>query len=465
MMLGQILLLWCFFSNASGLGSEFEALRAKSKIPKDQFGLVVLNERGEELFSYNAEARFIPASISKLATASAVLSALPPGTKIKTQVFGTGDQDGETLKGDLYLKGHGDPSFVAENMWYLVNAFTRTGIRKIRGDLYLDDSLFDDIRFDPSRQDQRVDRAYDAPVGALSFNWNSVNVFVRPGKKGEKAKVFLDPLCDYLNLENRTKTVDGEGHTLRAERISSAGEAGRETIRVEGTLGTSGSEHVIYKNIARPEWWTGHQFRCFLTQRGIQIEGKIRKGQTPKNSVFLAEYEGKPIELVLADMNKFSNNYVAEMLTKALSIHERPGVPGSLEIGNEHIRKHLQSLGLKSFRFVNPSGLSRENLFTSREFGKILWHLKSEFKTYPELMTSLPIGGVDGTLKRRYKNLGFERQVRAKTGLLTGVVSLAGYFSAGPGKEYSFVFMFNGSKNEAEVREFIDQVLVWLSKK
>jgi len=154
----------------------------------------------------------IPASLTKIVTGATVLNDFPLNKKFETTLLGKRSSNPQALEGDLCLKGGGDPSFVSEKMWYLVNEFKRTNITKVLGDLIVDASKFDDEFLNSGRESVRVDRAFDAPISAASFNWNSVNIFIRPSdKSGEPAKVFLDPENGYLELENKTKTVSKSG--------------------------------------------------------------------------------------------------------------------------------------------------------------------------------------------------------------------------------------------------------------
>jgi D-alanyl-D-alanine carboxypeptidase/D-alanyl-D-alanine-endopeptidase (penicillin-binding protein 4) len=182
--------------------TELQKIIKRSGIPESDLGIYITSGEGEHqeiVYDLNSKKKMIPASISKVATSSAVLEYFPPGYKFKTQLVSSGTIQDKVLKGDLYLKGGGDPSFVSENMWFLVNNFKRNEIQKIEGDVVVDDSLFDPKRYDSSRQPERVDRAYDAPVGAMSFNWNSINIFVRPAEKaGEPATVFLKMITSVL---------------------------------------------------------------------------------------------------------------------------------------------------------------------------------------------------------------------------------------------------------------------------
>lgn len=204
-----------------------ESLRAKMKplvqssgLSESQMSLYVglaSNENPQEILNVQGKKKIIPASVTKLVTAGAVIHHFPPGFKFKTTLLSNAKVENGVLKGDLYLKGGGDPSFVSETMWYLVNVFTRQQIQSVEGKIIVDDSLFDRQRFDSSRQKERVDRAYDAPTGAMSFNWNSINIFIRPGQKsGEEAKVFADPESDYIRLKTMLKPpAKEEKHRLR----------------------------------------------------------------------------------------------------------------------------------------------------------------------------------------------------------------------------------------------------------
>lgn len=442
-----------------------QRLAKKFNIKESELGLQASVGEGAEmrtLIDVNAQKSMIPASITKVVTASAVLAHFPPGHKFMTQILADSAQiKGSTIKGDIYLKGGGDPSFVSENMWYLVNAFLRNNITKVEGDIIVDDSLFDKMRFDLSRQKERVDRAYDAPVGAMSFNWNSANIFVRPGDKGEAAQVVIDPANDYIRLVNRAKTTSGSVNKLMADRDEDKKFPG-DVIQVGGTIGENIAEVAIFKNITQPDLWSGYNLKSFFAQRGVTVSGGVKNGNAPEKAKVLAQSESKPIEAILADMNKFSNNYVAEMLTK--NIGATQAKPGTLAEGMKLINQHIKDLNIPEaqMQLESPSGLNRDNKMSSYAMWKVLQHLRNDFQVQPEFLTSLPIAGIDGTLKKRMKSSPAERWVRAKTGYLNNVVSLAGYAGLRDGNVVTFSFIYNGSTDETKVRAFFDQVLISL---
>lgn len=391
----------------------------------------------------------IPASVTKLLTSYAVLSRFPLGSKFLTQVFTDGS--------NIYLKGGGDPSFVSENMWFLVNELTRRNLKTISGDIIVDDTLFDKVRFDESREDKRVDRAYDSPVGAMSFNWNAVNVFVKPTKSGEKAQVIVDPENDFFELRNNTMTVSGNPKKDLVVSISNA----EKTISVSGEVSAKAPEKAVFKSINDPDIWSGINLKAFLKQRGIQVVGKVRSGRVPESTDLISSIESKNLSYILSDMNKFSNNFVAEMLTKNLAVSEGK-TSVSLKQGVDVIRSELAKIGLssKDIEIENPSGFTRNNKFSAHSLNKVLLAMKNDFSMFPTILESLPIAGIDGTLKKRMKDSAGQGFVRAKTGFLNGVVALAGYAGRKDGTIMTFSFLYNGPRDEAIVREAFDQIVL-----
>lgn len=452
--------------------------RLKKEIRKSGFkdselgiwvGARVYREQGrgeiETYFAQNADKSFIPASLSKLVTLAAVLHDLHPAYKFKTSLLSDAKIEGGVLKGNLYLKGGGDPSFVSENMWVLVNEFVRSGVTVVEGDVVVDDTRFDQVRWGEDRQEVRVDRAYDAPLGAMSMNWNSVTVYIRPGDKaGDKLKVHVDIASPYIKVKNEGRTVAaGRGRNVTVERRSEKGFEG-DVIVVSGSMAADQPEYVVYKNITRPEMWSGYNLVEFLKQRGITVKGKVLHGVTPANAAVFATSESKPLALIAADMSKWSNNYVAEMLVKNLAAEADQTKPATTPAGLERVMKYLESAGIKTsdLAFVNAAGFTRRNRMTPLQIGQLLEHVRSDFTIYPEFLAALPIAGIDGTLRSRMKNPPAERWVRAKTGLLNGVVGLAGFAGRANGEVLAFVFIFNGNGREDRARALFDQMAAHL---
>lgn len=459
------------------LGEEIKGLVSaaeKSGLRSSELGLWVASVgSGPDhlVFEHNSEKSFIPASLSKIPTGAATLSLLPSAHKFKTTfamdraaLLPNQTVAGGVLKGALYFIGGGDPSFVSENLWFLVNELSRTGVKTIEGDLIVDDSLFDSIRYDGDRQEQRVDRAYDAPIGALSFNWNSITTWVRPGVvSGEQANVTLDVNSPFLELKNKVKT-NGKSNGVSVERLRSDDATKGEVVVASGTIGSGQPEKAYYKSIREPALVAGNAAIVFLKQRGIEVKGAVRLGKAPDGVTTVASVESKPIQAVVADMLKWSNNYVAEMLVKNLAANAEPAErPATMATGLKRVREWIeQRAGLKAgeYEFVNAAGLTRVNRFSPKQMGQMLLTVQHDFRVFPEFLAALPIGGTDGTLRSRMKNgTNSGGSIRAKTGLLDGVVGLAGFTGNIDGEIHSFVFIFNGPPSrEAAARALFDRI-------
>jgi D-alanyl-D-alanine carboxypeptidase/D-alanyl-D-alanine-endopeptidase (penicillin-binding protein 4) len=436
----------------------------KYKVDERKLSMIVVGNENKD-FELNSTKLMIPASLTKIATATTVLSTLPANFKFKTELYTNGKIEKGVLKGDLCFKGGGDPAFVSEKMWFLVNELVRNEFNKIDGNLVYDTSRFDAEIVDKNREKGRVDRAYDAPISPLSFNWNSVNVFVRPGfRVGDTARVFADPVNTYIEIENKTKTVaSGKSSTVTVTRLP---KDDHDIILLNGNIAIDDDELVFYKGITNPPLWTALQLKSFLKQRNIEVTGKVVSGNCAISSKKLASVDSKNINEIVNDMMKFSNNFVAEMLAKNLGAIKKPEAPSRMEDGIDVIKAFLESIGFTKNEYVleNVSGLTRENRFSALQISKLLSFVKEHFQIYPEFTTSLPIAGVDGTLKKRMK--GSEGGiVRAKTGYLDGVIGLAGFIEEKEDAPSIFVFMFNGEYEEAlNAKKMFDEIVEVLKK-
>lgn len=475
-VLGTLSLFLSPFIQASTLSAsdkiihdKIEKKIAQSGYAKSDLGIWV----GESLvgasyiYELNSSQLFLPASLSKALTAYATFSTFPLDHKFKTQLLTNDKVEGNKLDGDLILKGGGDPAFVSESLWVLVNHFTRSGINEIAGNIIVDDSLFDGIRYDESREDKRVDRAYDAPVGAMSFNWNSVNIYVKPGKnKNDPGVVIADPISPYIKIINKTKTVNGKTNKfdLRVSRVEDKTHIG-DSIIVAGEIGLQTNEQVYYASITQPDMWSGIQLVEFLKQRGIQVKGQVIRGVSQMGARVLAEVESPELSRLVSDMMKFSNNYVAEMLTKNIAVY-RLGQTGTLENGVSEIRKIMETkLGYQpnEYNFINPSGLTRKNRIRPKDLAKLFNNAKSNFQFFPEFIHSLAVSGVDGTLKNRFSK-SIALKVRGKTGLLNGVNGLAGYLEQPNGRILTIVFLYNGTQDDFNrLSRFYEEIIKLMS--
>lgn len=459
-------LLLCLALPVRALDSAgLSAALASSGLPDDSLSLmVVVHPPAAEprtALALNAHQPLIPASVTKLVTAAAVLRHIPLGTRFDTRLMSAAPLEDGILAGDLVLEGRGDPSLVSETLWLLANELASTGVRVVEGDLVVDDSYFDDIYLDASRDTRRSDHAYDAPIGALSFNWNAVALTVSPGPvPGSPAQVQVEPESPYVQVRNSAVTVAGQGiDRLVVSRLPGRGGEG-DTLVVSGEIGIAANPFEGYRNITDPARWSGENLRSYLAYRGIDVRGQVHKGLTPVGSRMLAQVQGRPVEQLVRDMNKISSNFIAEMLTKQLAARRHPDTPATLSAGTAVLEAYLAGLDidLSEFTLKNPSGLTRLNRLSAASLVALLDDMASDFRLAPEFLASLPVAGIDGTLETRMTDTPAQGWLRAKTGYIEGVVSLAGYAGSPGGERYTFAFIYNGPASPSRVRDLFDRL-------
>ena len=405
------------------------------------------------IYQLNENKLFTPASLAKIASLSALYDLFPVSYSFKTSFVSSSDIKKGILSGDLVLKGGGDSSFTSEHLWKLVNNLTRSGLKKVEGDLLIDDSLYKKEASLPYSE-----RSYSAPSSASSFNWNSVAFYIRPSKKlKQTAIVFANPKNSYIEVIN--KVITGKRNKISIKRKSVS--AKKEVFEIRGEIDINSKEIGKYRNITKPALWLGYNIISFLEQRGIKVTGQVKKGVCKKSCKELAEWESRPFPFHAYNMMKYSSNFVARMLLNHLPLLEGKK-QGDLNKGMQKIKKHLKTrLGHSHFRFIEPSGLNRKNKFKPKDLQTLL--IKSEQKYYSsEILFSYPLAKGKGTLSKRFNQLPPSSYVRAKTGSLSGVLGLAGW-AGNKNNKYVFVFIFNGKNHKSQkAQQLFDQTILSL---
>lgn len=404
--------------------------------------LVVDRRSGETLFERNPDRPLVPASNLKILTAVAALAAFGPAHRFTTEVLASSLPDEAGAVEALYVRGGGDPALTSEQWWRLAADLRTRGLRRVRGDLVVDDGLFDVERWHPS-WGEISSRAYHAPVGALSANYGAFLVRVEPARApGAPARVCVDPPTPYLELESRASTgVPGSPESIQVQR-QLAGEL--ERILVSGSIPVGSEPVEFWRSVARPARYAGAVLRMQLEANGIPVEGAVRVGAVPEDAATLHEFEGKPLGEVTRLFLKHSNNFMAEVLVKWMGV-QAASQPrrGGWAAGTAAQIRLLESLGLDTsgLQLVDGSGLSGENRVPARLLVSALRVADGSFAIGPELVAALPIAAADGTLERRAE--GAAGRVRAKTGLLTRVTGLSGFAEATTGRELVFSVLAN----------------------
>ena len=429
--------------SAPGLKKQISALQSEGI----EAGIQVYSlGKKKRLFSYQENKPLMVASNLKILTSLVALKMLGPDFRFKTSIYTDGKISGKTLHGNLFIKGFGDPKLVSEQLWYLTNDLVRKGFQTVTGDLILDDTYFDAERDVEQSDGKNGERAFDASLGALSVNFNTTAIYVQPGNKPkQKARVYVDPDNDYINIQNQSKTGEAtDSLTLNVSRLS--GKKG-DTILVTGIIPWGYSEMRFYRNISDPSKYAAALFRRFFKERGISIYGKNRYESIPSHVHELMTYESQPMRHMIADLNRFSNNFIAEQILKTVG-GETKGLPGTTDKGVSVLKDFLKSLNVQGdFQVVNGSGLSQKNKLSAAQLVTVLKAGYEHFEWGPEYVSSLSIMGVDGTLEKRLKNTSAYRHVRAKTGSLTGVSGISGYVGTESGDILAFSLLMNDPKD------------------
>ncbi|HYW68509.1 MAG TPA: D-alanyl-D-alanine carboxypeptidase/D-alanyl-D-alanine-endopeptidase [bacterium] len=416
-------------------------------------------QSGELLYEHGADRPMVPASNMKVVTAAAALSVLGPDFRFETVVSTDAAGSGPVLPGNVYVRGTGDPSFVSEEMWKLAESIRALGITRVEGDLVLDATRFDSTSTTSSVVADG-DRAYHARTGALSLNFNAVAVHTTASDRaGVPAAVTLSPSTEFVELTGGVSTGRPGSRSNLSVRREFRG--GRNVVSATGSVPAGSGTRVHYRSLDDGLHYFGTVLKEFLAAAGVDVAGTVRAGTAPDDARTLVTHESKPLSLIVRDLNKFSNNFVAEQLLKAMAAHVE-GAPGTTAGGTRVLSEYLASAGADSGSYLieDGSGFSRGNRLSPRAIGAVIRQALSEFATSYEFASSLSVSGTDGTLSDRMGYPELRSAVRAKTGLLDGVTAISGIMQDGSGEEVLFSIIVNGFECEAwRVHDFEHSVL------
>lgn len=448
-------------ANAAGLpASVVQALRVAG-VPQDAVGVMVQQVDGNKpLVLHNASLAMNPASTMKLLTTSAALELLGPAYTWHTDVMAaTPGKDG-VLDGDLILKGSGDPALTLERFWALLHTLRQQGLREIRGDLVLDRSVFEPLPADPGGFDGQPDRAYNVVPDALLVNFKATRFNFMPN--GSNIQIIADPALPQVEIINRIQSSpavceDWKEHLTRT--IQRDGE--RVILTFGGHYPLSCGEKALELSVLDNNSYVVQLFQQYWRELGGTFNGTVKLGVAPANAQLLAQSVSLPLSDAVRMINKNSNNVMARQLLLTLGA-EQGGAPGNVQKGVEAIHRWLSARGgdFSELIMENGAGLSRNERISPQHLGELL--LRSwRSPTMPELMSSLPIAGVDGTMQRRLNDRAVAGQAHIKTGSLDGVKSMAGYVLDAKGRRWVVVFVVNHPK-AAAARDAMDALLEWV---
>jgi D-alanyl-D-alanine carboxypeptidase/D-alanyl-D-alanine-endopeptidase (penicillin-binding protein 4) len=438
-----------------------EAL-AKAGVPVAAVSAVVEPvEDGPVVVAHQARLAMNPASVMKVVTTFAALDLLGPAFTFRTDLLLAGELEGGVLKGDLVIRGGGDPKLGYERLWQLARRLRSRGLREIRGDIVVDRGYFAPVAHDPGRFDGDTRRAYNVGPDALLVNFQAVDFRFIP--EGEGVRVSGEPDLPNVEIASRVKAVAGPCGAWRRNLKYEIDENGLlATAYFSGTYPAECGERTWPLSLFDGPRFTESMLRWVWSEAGGILRGKVRSGPAPAAAKPFLRYESEPLANLVRDTNKFSNNVMARQIFLALSAERNAG-GGDTASSARIVSEWLRARGIDAPELVmeNGSGLSREERVSAATMASVLRGAWSS-AWMPELASSFPAFAVDGTLRTRRASPG--GQAHLKGGTLTGVQAMAGYVLDGKGRRWIAV-MFVNHPNANAAQPAFDAMVEWITRR
>lgn len=457
--------VWAQFSpkiQLAPLPAEIRKELAMVGLPESAWSAVVLPLPARVLigsevrgFGLNAELPMNPASVMKLVTTRAALGVLGPGFRHRTRIATTGRLEGHTLKGDLFFQGGGDPKLVVEDLDEIVQRLRAIGVEKIEGHLVIDGTRFAEPEVDPGAFDRKPNSTYNVGPHAAMVNFKSVKISVWP-ESNLRVRVMTEPKIPDPELKTRVQLVDGD---CRRSQVSARME-GDQKILVSGVMGRQCRGLDFYVSLMDHARFAYTAFKSAWETAGGSIKAGLQVGATPTHARTLVDWESpRPLIELVADINKMSNNPMTRQLF--LNLSANGSGPATREASGRVVRQYLASRGLVFPELVmdNGSGLSRDERISAESLARLLTDALME-PNASDWIATLPMVGIEGTVKNRMRNSLLEGKAWVKTGTLNNVRALAGYVRSAEERWVILVVMVNHPE-ASRARPAMDSLIKW----
>ncbi len=452
---------------ATQLPAEARQALQRAGVPLDAVAVVV-QELGSTTpaLLWRADEPMNPASVMKLPTTLAALDRLGPAFTWTTPLWLTGPLKDGVLDGHLVMQGRGDPKLVIERLWLALRKLRQMGVREIRGDIVLDGRAFALQPADPGDFDGEALRPYNALPAALLLNFRSSIFSFVPDVAAGVARVTMDtPLAQ--TEHDRSVPLAPAGTPCGDWRSSLKASFEPRRARFAGSYAAACGELLWPVADAQPASYDARLLTGLWQELGGTLAGRVREGSAPADVPPTLELRSPPLAEAVRDINKFSNNVMAQQLLLTLALQAplpgtAPGTPVTAEAAREWLAAWLaERTGALDGQVVvdNGSGLSRRSRLPARRLARLLQQA-ADGPHFGELLASLPISGLDGTLRRSRAPAG---RAHLKTGSLREVMALAGYVLADSGRRYVLVAMVNHPQAGA-ARPALDALVQWTTR-
>jgi D-alanyl-D-alanine carboxypeptidase/D-alanyl-D-alanine-endopeptidase (penicillin-binding protein 4) len=464
LLLASLFLPLAFGANAAPVNTTLspkvqQALKT-NKLQNDALSLVLLPLNGPGIPTvFNADVSMNPASTMKLVTTYAALEMLGPTHQWKTEFYTDGTLNNGILQGNLYLKGGGDPKLNMEKLWLLMRDLRANGVQQVTGDLVLDRNFFNQPQLPVFNDDGNdKNKPFLVKPDSLLVNLKALRFVAR--NDGGKVLISVEPPIASIKIDNQVKAVNAKQCTgdVRYNPVPQAD--GSVLVTVSGQL-ADGCNSQTYLSLLDHATYTAGAVRAIWKELGGSIQGQDRQASVPKNSKLLARAFSPDLAEIIRDINKYSNNTMAQQLFLSLGAQFRNDADGDdAKAAQRVVRQWLAKKGITAPHLVmeNGSGLSRAERVSAREMAQMLqaaW--QSPYAA--EFISSMPIAGKDGTMRKRLKTTAMNGQAHIKTGTLNTVRAISGFSRDSNGNTWAVVAILNDPRPWG-ASAILDQVLL-----
>ncbi|MDF1484599.1 D-alanyl-D-alanine carboxypeptidase/D-alanyl-D-alanine-endopeptidase [Ramlibacter sp. H39-3-26] len=452
-----------FTARAQGaaLPPEVDAALARARVPREAVSILVVEAQARTpRLAWRAQVPMNPASVMKLATTYAGLDLLGPAYAWNTSVYLDGPVQGGVLQGNAYIQGRGDPKLVVERLWLLLRRLQGQGVQAIAGDIVLDRSAFALPPADPAGFDGEPLRPYNAAPDALLVNYKSIVMTFVPDPAAGSARVVSEPPLAGVQMP-ATVALAAPGAECGDWRGALKADFSAATrVAFDGVYPAACGERAWPVAYADPGAYAARAIEGMWREIGGRLAGRVRDGRVPEGLPPAFGMASPALAEVIRDINKYSNNVMAQQLFLTLSLQRNgTGTPeGSREVLRQWWRERFGEADMPVFD--NGAGLSRDGRISAQALARML-QAAWQSPLMPELASSLPISGVDGTLRRSQTR--FVGAAHLKTGSLRDVAAVAGYVHAPSGRRYILVAFANHA-NAGALRPAFDALVDWTAR-
>jgi D-alanyl-D-alanine carboxypeptidase/D-alanyl-D-alanine-endopeptidase (penicillin-binding protein 4) len=450
-------------NSAAGAPPPVTQVMAAQRLPASAVSFVIVDTNsGHTILSQNPDTPRSPASTIKVVTTFAALDLLGPTYTWHTRASIHGTLRAGELDGDLILQGGGDPYMTLERWWSFARDLQAKGLKAIHGDIVIDNTAFSLPAEDPAEFDGRPNRSYNVLPDALMVNFQSIEFRVLPDADARRVDVIASPTPANLEIDNKVRFAAGRCGGASGRIDFKVASAGWDRVVFSGALSAHCAERSFTRVLLQP---TSYAFGTFVElwhELGGEFTGKMRVEAAPADAQPLLNFDSLSLAEIVRLTNKFSSNLMARHLLLTMG-EERLGGPATLEKGAAAIAEWSRERGLdlQGMDIDNGSGLSRSTHISALQMAQTL-SAAYRSRYAPEFIASLPLAGLDGTLRSRMK-LSPAGAVRLKTGHLDGVSGVAGYVTANSGKTYVLVSLINDGRADYGAGDPVHAALVsWM---